>query len=164
MPHWLCHPLWDYRCKVKHSFCPLCTAIRFLKKKNFFSPQDSALFCNVWWTGLSTGTLPPSFTAKIKGKNLPRKPRWICGQGAACGSCSQCQIPPYEMIRWCDCWLLLLSVSSECSDGHFCWSVPSMAPPGCCWHCRQSPFLILTASWHALNELTWNKSKSHDFC
>lgn len=155
---------------MKHSLCPLCTAIRFLEKKAFF-PQDSALFCNVQWTGLSTGSLPPSFTAKIKGESLPGKPRWICGQGAACGSCRWCQIPPYEMIRWCDCWLLLLRVSRECSDSDFCWAVLSLP---CCGTPRlllalqaepfPNPDSIMTGfKWTHL-KTHWNKSKSHDSC
>lgn len=98
-----------------------------------FSPQDSALFCNMQWPGLSTGTLPPSFTAKIKDKSLPGKPRWICGPGAACGSCSWCQTPRCEKIRSCDCWVLLLRVSTSALMVNFaapCCPCPAVAAAG----------------------------------
>lgn len=153
---------------MKHSFCLCALQSDFFGEKNhLFYPQDSALFSNVQWTGLSTGALPPSFTGKIKGKSLPGKPRWICGQGAACGSCSWCQIPRYEMIRWCDCWLLLQPVLWQ----WLCCSVLSLP-------CQGTPRLLLALQaeppphpdstttcfkWTHL-KTCWNKSKSHDFC
>lgn len=94
--------------------------------------------------------LPPSFTAKIKNKSLPGKPRWIFGPR----SCLWKLQPVPNTSVWDAKMMWSLAAAQcqqECSDCDFCCPVLSLP----CWHCRQSPFLILTASPHALNELTW---------